>query len=194
MDINVTTGKKALKDLFGAPDSLIYDPAVQTITKGGTVTLTPTYDMPVLLDSLDIQWGDPSLTHIKIIGLAGDWYMDAEPGDSSIGFTVLSKSKEILKQAFGDAAVDDTCKVKIGANTYTGTGVAMGLHKVTGTFAIKNKEHDQVLIISGAELYASPIYTNDNKVFAIKFSGSIVADGESLNFIWAKDADKTAGA
>lgn len=67
----------------------------------------------------------------------------------------------------------------------------MGLHKVTGTFAIRNKEHNQILVISGAELFGSPVYTNDNKVFAVKFSGSIVGDGESMNFIWAKDSDKT---
>ena len=194
MEISATKGKKDLKDLFGSADSLIYDPAVQAIVKGGTLTLTPTYDFPVMLDSLSIEWGDPSITHIKIIGLAGDWYMDATPGDGSISFTVLSKDKNVLKSAFGDSAVDDTVKVKIGTDTYNATGVAMDLHKVTGTFAIRNKEHDQILIISGAEMYASPTYAKDNKMFAVKFTGSIVADGESLNLIWAKDSDKIKSA
>lgn len=193
MDITATNNKKALKDIFGPADNLYFDPNVQTATKGGTLTLTPKYDLPVLVDSISISWSDPSITHIKIIGLSGDWYTDATPGDGSIEFTVLSKSKEILKEAFGVEAVDDTCKVKIGENTYNATGIAMDMKKVTGTFAIRNKEHDQVMIICGAEVYASPIYTNDNKVFATKFTGSITADGETLNFLWAKDSDK-AGA
>lgn len=192
MDIKATNTKKQLKDLFGPADNLFFDPTVHEIVKGGTVELTPVYDLPVLVDSIEIQFGDPSLTHIKVIGIAGDWYTDATPGDGTIGFTVLSKSKEVLKEAFGVDAVDDTCKVKIGENTYNATGMAMDLKKVKGTFAIRNKEHDQIMVICGAELYASPVYSNDNKVFSIKFTGSVTADGETLNFIWAKDGDAVA--
>lgn len=189
MEITATKTKKEMKDVFGKADSLFYSSTVQNITKGDSITLTPEYDLPVLVDSLQVSQGDPDLTHVKIIGLSGDWYMDAEAGDTSIEFTVPTKGTEVLKMAYGEEAVG-TATIKIGENSYTGNGLALKTKKVTGTFAILNKEHDQVLVISGAELLASAVYGNDNTVFAVKFTGSITSDGESLNFVWAKDSDK----
>lgn len=193
MNINPTTSKKEMKDLFGKPDSLIYDSHILDLlaakTASAAVTLTQELDLPVLLDSLQTSQDDPQLTHIKIIGLSGDWYMDAEPGDSNIEFTVPSKAKEVLTLAFGEDAVGEYF-VKIGEDTYKGTGVALKMKKVTGTFAIRNKEKDQLLIISGAELFTTPLYGNDNTLFGVKFTGAITSDGEAPNFLWLKDADK----
>lgn len=193
MNINPTTTKKEMKDLFGKPDSLIYDSHVLDLlaakTASAAVTLTQELDLPVLLDSLQTSQDDPQLTHVKIIGLSGDWYMDAEPGDSNIEFTVPSKAKEVLTLAFGADAVGEYF-VKIGDDVYKGTGVALTMKKVTGTFAIRNKEKDQLLLISGAELFATPLYGNDNTLFGVKFTGAITSDGESPNFLWLKDADK----
>lgn len=193
MEVTAEKTKKEMKDVFGKADSLIYDSHVLDIlsakTSTAAVTLAPEIDVPVLLDSLTVSQDDPDLTHVKIIGLSGDWYMDAEPGDSSVEFTVPTKSKDILVMAFGSDAVGEYF-VKVGDSTYKGTGFALKMKKITGTFAILNKEKDQLLIISGAEVFATALYGDDNTVYAIKFTGAITSDGEAPNFLWLKDADK----
>lgn len=201
MNISATKSKKELKDVFGKAGTLLYDSNVLDLaaakTGAAAVDLVPELDVPVLVDSISITQDDPELTHVKIIGLSGDWYMDGEPGDSNIEFTVPTKNSDILKLAYGEDAVGEYF-VHIGKNTtstgekytaYKGTGLVPKFKKVTGTFAILNKEKDQLLLISGAELFASALYGDDNTVYAVKFTGAIVSDDASPNFLWLKDAD-----
>lgn len=198
MQVTPTTKKTEMKTQFGKPDALYYDSHILDIlaakSKEAAVTFTPELDLPVLLDSLQTQQGDPSLTHVKIIGIAGDWYMDAEPGDSSIELSIPSSDEKVLTFAFGTDAVAKYF-VKVGDKLYQGTGVSLSFKKVTGTFAVLNKEHDQLLLISGAELFASAVYGNDNTLWGVKLTGSITSDGSAPNFIWLKDSDEQkAGA
>lgn len=191
ISVTPTKTKKEMKDVFGKPDALYYDPTILDFSKATTseaaVTLTPQYDFPVLLDSIQVSTGDPNLTHVKIIGLAGDWYMDAEQGDSNIEFTVPTKDTNVLTVAFGEDAVK-TYFVKVGSATLTGTGLTLKTKKVTGTWAMLNKEHDQIMIINGSQLFATPMYGgNDNVVVSVKFTGSLTCNGTDPDLLWLKE-------
>ncbi len=193
MSISVTPAKtkKEMKDVFGKADALYYDPTILDFSKATTleaaVTLTPQYDFPVLLDSIQVSTGDPNLSHVKIIGLAGDWYMDAEQGDSKIEFTVPTKDTNVLTVAFGEDAVK-TYFVKVGSATLTGTGLTLKTNKVTGTWAMLNKEHDQIMIINGSQLFATPMYGgNDNVVVSVKFTGALTCNGVDPDLLWLKE-------
>ena len=191
ISVTATKTKKEMKDVFGKPDALYYDPTILDFSKATTseaaVTLTPQYDFPVLLDSIQVSTGNPNLTHVKIIGLAGDWYMDAEQGDSNIEFTVPTKDTNVLTVAFGEDAVK-TYFVKVGSATLTGTGLTLKTKKVTGTWAMLNKEHDQIMIINGSQLFATPMYGgNDNAVVSVKFTGALTCNGVDPDLLWLKE-------
>lgn len=191
ISVTPTKTKKELKDVFGKADSLYYDSHILDFSKSTTaeaaVTLTPEYDFPVLLDSIQVSTGDPNLTHVKIIGLAGDWYMDAVQGDSNIEFTVPTKDTDVLTVAFGDDAVKDYF-VKVGAATLKGTGLTLKTKKVTGTWAMINKEHDQLMVLNGSQLFATPMYGgNDNVVVSVKFTGSLTCNGTDPDLLWLKE-------
>lgn len=191
ISVTPTKTKKEMKDVFGKPDALYYDPTILDFSKATTaeaaVTLTPECDFPVLLDSIQVSTGNPNLTHVKIIGLAGDWYMDAEQGDSNIEFTVPTKDTNVLTVAFGEDAVK-TYFVKVGSATLTGTGLTLKTKKVTGTWAMLNKEHDQIMIINGSQLFATPMYGgNDNVVVSVKFTGALTCNGTDPDLLWLKE-------
>ena len=191
ISVTPTKTKKEMKDVFGKPDALYYDPAILDFSKATTseaaVTLTTQYDFPVLLDSIQVSTGAPNLTHVKIIGVAGDWYMDAGQGDSNIEFTVPTKDTNVLTVAFGEDAVN-TYFVKVGSATLTGTGLTLKTKKVTGTWAMLNKEHDQIMIINGSQLFATPMYGgNDNVVVSVKFTGSLTCNGTDPDLLWLKE-------
>ena len=191
ISVTPTKTKKEMKDVFGKPDALYYDSHIIDFSKATTadtaVTLTPEFDFPVLLDSIQVSTGDPNLTHVKIIGLAGDWYMDAEQGDSNIEFTVPTKDTNVLAVAFGEDAVK-TYFVKVGSATLTGTGLTLKTKKVTGTWAMLNKEHDQIMIINGSQLFATPMYGgNDNVVVSVKFTGALTCNGTDPDLLWLKE-------
>lgn len=191
ISVTATKTKKEMKDVFGKPDALYYDPTIldfsNATTSEAAVTLTPQYDFPVLLDSIQVSTGNPNLTHVKIIGLAGDWYMDAEQGDSNIEFTVPTKDTNVLTVAFGEDAVK-TYFVKVGSATLTGTGLTLKTKKVTGTWAMLNKEHDQIMIINGSQLFATPMYGgNDNVVVSVKFTGALTCNGVDPDLLWLKE-------
>lgn len=191
ISVTPTKTKKEMKDVFGKPDALYYDPTIidfsAATTESTAATFTPKYDFPVLLDSIQVSTGDPNLTHVKIIGLAGDWYMDAEQGDSSIEFTVPTKDTDVLEVAFGTDAVNDYF-VKVGSTTLTGKGLTLKTKKVTGTWAMLNKEHDQLMILNGSQLFATPMYGgNDNVVVSVKFTGSLTCNGTDPDLLWLKE-------
>ena len=113
--------------------------------------------------------------------------MDAEQGDSNIEFTVPTKDTDVLTVAFGEDAVK-TYFVKVGSATLTGTGLTLKTKKVTGTWAMLNKEHDQIMIINGSQLFATPMYGgNDNVVVSVKFTGALTCNGTDPDLLWLKE-------
>lgn len=189
-DISVipTKTKKDLKDIFGKADALYYCSTQIDFSNASSEGLefTPEYDFPCLIDTLSVSMSDPNLTHVKVIGINGDWYMDAEAGDSTVEFTVPTKATDILKVAFGEEAVKQY-SVKVGSATLTGDGLTLKTNKVTGVWAILNKEHNQLMLLNGLQLYATPNYGgSDNAVVSVKFSGSMSCNGVDPDMLWLK--------
>ena len=192
ISITPTKSKKDLKDVFGKADSVFYcsTPIDFSKASGGTLAFTPEYDFPCLVDTLSVSMSDPNLTHVKVIGINGDWYMDAEAGDSTVEFTVPTKATDILKVAFGEDAVKQF-SVQVGEATLTGDGLVLKTNKVTGVWAILNKEHDQLMLLNGLQLYATPNYGgNDNTVVSVKFSGAMSCNGVDPDMLWLKAASE----
>jgi len=191
-DIKATKTLKDLKDNFGLAGRLLYDPAEYDLTSGAEsaeLAIKAEYDLPCTVDTFKMQQGDPTINHYKIIGVNGDWYTDFTAGDTTIEFTVPTKGTDVLKLAYGENAVVELSHITVAGVAVTGTGLKLKEKIVKGTFCIVNKEKDQIMVISGAEIMANALYGTDNNApFAVHFSGSIKADGETVNIAWLKAA------
>lgn len=175
--------KADLKDVFNGPSSLMYQSAPLS---GSTLELNPEYDVPVKVDTIEFEQGEPSIEHYKVIGLAGDWVSSSESGDISVSFRVPTKHTDILKLAFGTDAVTQK-SVTYGSGTFSGDGVVLKNKKVTGTWAILNEAGDQLLILNNTALYASMVMDTDAKgVVAIDFNGTIESDGTNPDVLFLK--------
>lgn len=53
--------KTELKDIFSGPSSLMYQKAAVDLSSATAIALAPELDIPVKVDSLKIEQGDPSL-------------------------------------------------------------------------------------------------------------------------------------
>ena len=174
--------KSQLKDVFNGPSSLLY----QSAALGNPMTLDPLYDVPVKVDSIEFEQGEPDIEHYKVIGLAGDWVSSSEAGDISISFRVPTKNTDILKLAYGNDAVTSQ-SASYNGSTFTGDGVVLTNKKIVGTWAILNDTGTQLLILNNTALYASLVMDSDAKgVVAIDFKGTIESDGTTPDVLFLK--------
>lgn len=184
--------KIELKDVFNGANSLLYQSSIVDLSTG-TVAITPEYDLPVTVDTLQLSQDDPTINHYKVIGLDGDWTSSATLGDMTFQFTVPTKAKEVLELAYGsDAVVEVTAgTVKDSGDsdvdgTYTGHAVLLNKKKVTGTFTIVDEEKTNIMVIAGAAVWAKPLYENvSTEPFAIQFTGTIENAG-TQSMAWLK--------
>ena len=182
--------KSQLKDVFNGPSTLLYQSAALS---GTSLKLTPDYDVPVKVDSIEFEQGAPTLDHYKVIGLAGDWVTSSEAGDITVKWRVPTKHTDILKLAFGEDAVKDMTVTYDGA-TFAGNGVVLKNHQITGTWAVLNDTGDQLLILNNTVLYASMVLDNDTKgVVAVDFSGTIQSDGNNPDVLFLTKKAGTSG-
>lgn len=190
--------KQELKDVFNGLSSLYYTDEIVDLGSA-TPTITPKYDLPVTVDTLQISQDDPTINHYKVIGLDGDWTSSATLGDMNIQFTVPTKAKEVLQLAYGTDAVKDITKLTINTgvadidntvNGYKGTSVMLNKKKVTGTFVLVDEEQTNLMVLTNVALWAKPLYENPGtEPFAIQFTGTMEGAG-AQNMAWLK---KVAG-
>lgn len=175
--------KAQLKDVFNGPSSLWFQTAPLS---GSSLTIDPELDVPVKVDTIEFEQGEPSIEHYKVIGLSGDWVSSSESGDISLSFRVPTKHTDILEMAFGSSAVSQV-SATVGSDSYKGDGLILTNHKVTGTWVIVNDAQDQLLVINNTALYASVVMDTDAKgVVAVDFSGTIESDGTNPDILFLK--------
>lgn len=173
---------------------MLYQSAVADLSSP-TLTITPEFDLPVTVDTLQITQDDPTINHYKVIGLDGDWTSSATLGDMSIQFTVPTKAKEVLTLAYGADAVKEITKLSIatgdteidnGENGYAGVSVMLKKQKVTGTFVLVDEEKENLMVMTNVALWAKPLYDNPGtEPFAIQFTGTMEGAG-SQSMAWLK--------
>lgn len=174
--------KAQLKDVFNGPSSLFY----QSAALGTPMVLDPLYDVPVKVDTIEFEQGEPTIDHYKVIGLSGDWVSSSEAGDITVSFRVPTKDTDILKLAFGEDAVT-SASLTYGGNSFSGNGVVLKNKKIQGTWAILNDAEDQLLILNNTALYASMVMDTDAKgVVAIDFNGTIESDGSNPDVLFLR--------
>lgn len=189
-----TKTKQELKDVFNGLSSVLYTDEVVDLSSG-TPTITPKYDLPVTVDTLQLSQDDPTVNHYKVIGLDGDWTSSATLGDMTVQFTVPTKAKEVLQLAYGESAVKDITKLTLttgdaevdnSANGYEGVSLMIGKKKVAGTFVLVDEEKKNLMVITNIALWAKPLYENPGtEPFAIQFTGTIEGAG-SQSLAWLK--------
>lgn len=189
-----TKTKQELKDVFNGLSSVLYTDEVVDLSSG-TPTITPKYDLPVTVDTLQLSQDDPTVNHYKVIGFDGDWTSSATLGDMTVQFTVPTKAKEVLQLAYGESAVKDITKLTLttgdaevdnSANGYEGVSLMIGKKKVTGTFVLVDEEKKNLMVITNIALWAKPLYENPGtEPFAIQFTGTIEGAG-SQSLAWLK--------
>ena len=189
--------KQDLKDVFNGLSSLLYQRAIVDLSQS-TLSITPEYDLPVTVDTLQISQEDPTINHYKVIGLDGDWTSSATLGNMNIKFTVPTKAKDVLKLAYGEDAVKEITKLTITGtgdtdlddeNGFSGTSIMLKKKKVTGTFVLVDEEQTNLMVITNVALWAKPLYENPGtEPFAIQFTGTMEGAG-SHSMAWLKKND-----
>lgn len=187
-----TKTKQELKDVFNGLSSLLYQSAVVDLSQS-TLSITPEYDLPVAVDTLQVTQDDPTINHYKVIGLDGDWTSSATLGDMNIQFTVPTKAKEVLVLAYGEDAVKEITKLTIntgdaeidnGELGYKGVSLMFKKTKVTGTFVLVDEEKTNLMVMTNVALWAKPLYDNPGtEPFAIQFTGTMEGAG-SQSMAW----------
>ena len=186
--------KQDLKDVFNGLSSLLYQSAIVDLSQA-TLSITPEYDLPVTVDTLQISQEDPTINHYKVIGLDGDWTSSATLGNMNIQFTVPTKAKDVLKLAYGEDAVKEITKLTITGtgdtdlddeNGFSGTSIMLKKKKVTGTFVLVDEGQTNLMILTNVALWAKPLYENPGtEPFAIQFTGTMEGAG-SHSMAWLK--------
>lgn len=186
--------KQDLKDVFNGLSSLLYQSAIVDLSQA-TLSITPEYDLPVTVDTLQISQEDPTINHYKVIGLDGDWTSSATLGNMNIQFTVPTKAKDVLQLAYGEDAVKDITKLTITGtgdtelddeNGFSGTSIMLKKKKVTGTFVLVDEEQANLMVLTNVALWAKPLYENPGtEPFAIQFTGTMEGAG-SHSMAWLK--------
>ena len=186
--------KQDLKDVFNGLSSLLYQRAIVDLSQS-TLSITPEYDLPVTVDTLQISQEDPTINHYKVIGLDGDWTSSATLGNMNIKFTVPTKAKDVLKLAYGEDAVKEITKLTITGtgdtdlddeNGFSGTSIMLKKKKVTGTFVLVDEGQTNLMILTNVALWAKPLYENPGtEPFAIQFTGTMEGAG-SHSMAWLK--------
>lgn len=185
--------KQELKDVFNGLSSLLYQSAVTDLSQA-TLAITPEYDLPVTVDTLQISQDDPTINHYKVIGLDGDWTSSATLGDMNIQFTVPTKAKDVLELAYGADAVKTitTATITTGDSEidndggYEGVSIKLEKKKITGTFVLVDEEKQNLMVLTNVALWAKPLYENPGtEPFAIQFTGTMEGAG-SQSIAWLK--------
>ena len=185
--------KQELKDVFNGLSSLLYSSAIADLSLA-TLSITPEYDLPVTVDTLQITQDDPTINHYKVIGLDGDWTSSATLGDMNIQFTVPTKAKDVLTLAYGADAVKEITKLSLSTgdseldneNGYQGVSIQLNKKKVTGTFVLVDEEKENLMVMTNVALWAKPLYENPGtEPFAIQFTGTMEGAGNQ-SMAWLK--------
>lgn len=181
--------KDQLAEKFSGANSLLYQKAALVITESNGVksfTATPEIDVPCKVDTLNFEQGEASKEEYKVIGLAGAWVLESEPGDIDVGFRVPSIHKKVLELAFGEDAVSEI-EATIDSADWEGIALILKNKKVEGTWMVLNNTKDRLMIINNTALFASLVLDSDAKgVMAVDFNGSIETDGTSPDVIFLK--------
>lgn len=189
-----------LKDVFNDVASLQFVSTVVDLSKG-TFTWQPEMDVPVKVDTLEISQDDPTINHYKVIGLDGDWTSSATLGDMTISMTVPTKHGDILKWIYGEDAVKEitnatvtTGDTGVDSAKWTGSSVLLKKKKISGSLGLMNAEENQLMIMAGVGLYATPLYQNTStEPFAFKLSGTLENAG-TQSIAWIKKGAVDSGS
>lgn len=187
--------KKELKDVFSGVSAVWYQKTELDLSSLSGLAITPEYDLPVKVETITLEQGDPTIDHYKVIGLAGDWITSSEPGDVELSFRVPTKHTDVLKMAYGENAVKASVSATVNTagtgegDSYTGTGLVLEQKKIDGTFIFVNDDKTKLLILTNVSLWAKPVLDQDAKgVFALDFTGSIETDGVNPDILFLTKA------
>lgn len=191
--------KKQLKDVFSGLSALWYQATeldLSDLTKA--LAIAPDYDLPVKVDSINLEQGDPTIDHYKVIGLPGDWVTSAESGDIELSFRVPTKHTDVLEMAYGADAVKKNLTATVttaSSDSYTGTGLVLQQKKIDGTFIFVNEDKTKLLVLTNTTLWAKPVLDQDAKgVFALDFNGSIESDGVNPDILFLEKSASGSGS
>ena len=132
--------KKELKDVFSGLSAVWFQATELDLTNLSGLAIKPDYDLPVKVDSINLEQGDPTIEHYKVVGLPGDWVTSSEPGDIDLSFRVPTKHTDVLKMAYGDDAVKENVTAT-AVTTYTAVANPTGNPKTKGYYELVGGEY-----------------------------------------------------
>jgi len=187
--------KKQLKDVFSGVSSLLYQKTELDLSSLTGLAIAPDYDLPVKVDSINFEQGDPTIDHYKVIGLPGDWVTSFEPGDIDLSFRVPTKHTDVLKMAYGEESVKQVTATVNSTDSYSGSGLILQQVQIEGTFILVNATKTKLMVLTNTTLVAKPVLDQDAKgVFALDFSGSIESDGENPDILFLEKVAPSSGS
>ena len=187
--------KKQLKDVFSGISSMWYQSEELDLSSLAGISITPEYDVPVKVDTIELEQGDPTIDHYKVIGLPGDWVTSSEAGDIDLSFRVPTKHNDILKLAYGEDAVREITGATVDGVTYNGTALTLVEKQVEGTFVLVNANKTKLLVLTNTTLWVKPVLDQDAKgVFALDFKGTIESDGSTPDILFLEKVESSSSS
>ena len=178
--------EKGAGDVYSKTEDTTPGQSKTYYTKVKTFTATPDLDVPCKVSTLNFEQGEAETEEYKIIGQAGAWVTESEPGEIDLGFRVPSISEDVLKLAFGEDAVSDITG-SVDNVDYEGLALVLKNKKVQGTWMIVNSTKDRIMILNNTILFASLVLDSDAKgVMAVDFKGGLESDGTNPDVIFLK--------
>lgn len=150
MAITFTSTKKSasLQTVFSKPNHVYFEGAALTksaITSGVDMDL----ELPVLEDSISINFGDAETTEINLID-GTIWTSKATKGDSSITFQVPSLSDEINSLFMTKGTAYET--TGIDGKDYNGAGWKVDVKKALGALLLTDDTESVCLVLPNVEM------------------------------------------
>ena len=165
--------KQELKDVFSGLSSIM-------LVKGGITsfaTVSPDFDLPVTVDSLNLSQAEPTLNRTKVHGLQADWAVTSTAGDITFAATVPSISEDLVSFFLGEANKGVTST--INEQEYSGISVTLNSKKINAGFALLSEDGEKCILVKKMAIYARPLFENASTTpFAFALSGTIeIEDG-----------------
>lgn len=167
--------KQELKDVFMGLSSIM-------IVKNGITnfaTVNPDFDLPVMIDSLSLTMGEPTINRVKVHGLQADWAVTSTPGDITFSATVPSTHKDLITLFLGTTTPIATATVN--GTKFEGVSAKLESIKVNLGFVLLSEDKEKCVVVKKMAIYARPLFENaSTEPFGFALSGSIeIADGDS---------------
>ena len=180
-DIMAIKKKTDLKDTFCGLNSLY-------MVKGEIEDLSTidfTHDMPVLVDSMSYEEGDPTRNPVKIHGLDADWCTMFESGETTFSCSIPTKHPDVLEFFWGKG---EKLTSTVNGDSWEGEKYSTSSKQVKVGIGILSGDETKMFIVPEVNVVATNVFESGSTTpHVVRITGSVGSD--SFAFLNKKTAE-----